>query len=99
MKSIWSTIGVPPAGTPNLVNRNFTTTAPNTKWVTDITDIRTAEHWLYLCSVLDLYYSVVVDWSMSPHQDRQLVTQAVLMRCGSDPAALRSFSIPIAAAN
>ena len=51
----------------------------NTKWVTDITCIRTVEHWLYLCVVLDLYSGLVVCWSMSPHQDRQLVDQAVLM--------------------
>jgi putative transposase len=37
--------GVLPAGTQNYLERNFTATAPNTKWVTDITYIRTAEHW------------------------------------------------------
>ena len=59
---------------------------PNTKWVTDITDIRTAEHWLYLCIVLDLYSGLVVGWSMSPHQDRQLVVKAVLMALWQRPA-------------
>jgi putative transposase len=47
--------------------------------VTDITYIRTSEHWLYLCVVLDLHSKLVVGWSMSPRQDRQLVVQAVLM--------------------
>ena len=47
--------------------------------MTDITYVRTAEHWLYLCIVLDLYSGMVVGWSMSPRQDRQLVVQAVLM--------------------
>ena len=60
--------------------------APNTKWVTDITYIRTAEHWLYLCVVLDLYSGLVVGWSMSPRQDRQLVVQAVLMALWQRPA-------------
>lgn len=71
--------GVRPAGPQNHLERDFTATTPNTKWVTDITDIRTAEHWLYVCVVLDLYSGLVVGWSMSPQQDRQLVVQAVLM--------------------
>lgn len=88
------TAGVPPAGTQNHLERDFTATAPNTKWVTDITYIRTAEHWLYLCIVLDLYSGLVVGWSMSPRQDRQLVVQAVLMavwqRPGRTPVILHS---------
>jgi putative transposase len=86
--------GAPPAGTQNHLERDFTATAPNTKWVTDITYIRTAEHWLYLCIVLDLYSGLVVGWSMSPRQDRQLVVQAVLMavwqRPGRTPVILHS---------
>jgi putative transposase len=77
--------GVRPVGTQNHLNRDFRATAPNTKWVTDITYIRTAEHWLYLCIVLDLYSGLVVGWSMSPHQDRQLVIQAVLMAVWQRP--------------
>jgi putative transposase len=76
------------------LERDFTATVPNTKWVTDITYIRTAEHWLYLCIVLDLYSGLVVGWSMSPRQDRQLVVQAVLMavwqRPGRTPVILHS---------
>ena len=47
--------GVRPSGTRNHLDRDFSAVAPNTKWVTDITYIRTAEHWLSLCVVLDLY--------------------------------------------
>jgi len=47
--------------------------------VTDITYIRTGESWLYLAVVVDLYNNVVVGWSMSARQDRQLVLNAVLM--------------------
>lgn len=76
------------------MERDFTTTAPNTKWVTDITYIRTAEHWLYRCIVLDLYSGLVAGWSMSPRLDRQLVVQAVLMavwqRPGRTPVFLHS---------
>jgi putative transposase len=86
--------GVRPVGTQNHLNRDFTAAAPNTKWVTDITYIRTAEHWLYLCVVLDLYSGLVVGWSMSARQDRQLVVQAVLMamwqRPGHTPVILHS---------
>ena len=80
------TAGLPPAGTQNYLERGFTATAPNTKWVTDIMYIRTAEHWLYLCIVLDVYSGVVVGWSMSPRQDRHLVMQAVLMAVWQRPS-------------
>ena len=63
----------------NVLERDFTATAVNTKWATDITYVDTAEGWLYLCVVLDLYSGVVVGWSMSPTQDRHLVLQAVVM--------------------
>jgi putative transposase len=77
--------GTPPVGTRNHLERDFTATIPNTKWVTDITYIRTAEHGLYLCIVLDLYSGLVVGWSMSARQDRQLVVQAVLMALWQRP--------------
>ena len=63
----------------NHLSRDFNATEQNAKWATDITYIRTGEDWLYLCIVLDLYSDVVVGWSMSHRQDRQLVLQAVLM--------------------
>ena len=73
----------PSGARPGMVNnhlaRDFTATQANAKWVTDITFVRTAEHWLYLCVVIDLYSRMVVGWSMSATQDRQLVLQAVLM--------------------
>lgn len=53
--------------------------SPNTKWVTDITYIDTDEGWLYLSAVLDLHPGIVVGWSMSHCQTRELVIQAVLM--------------------
>ena len=52
--------GTPPPGTRNHLDRDFRAAVPNTKWVTDITYMRTAEHWLYLCVVLDLYSGLVV---------------------------------------
>ncbi len=83
-----------PAGVENRLARDFQADQPNSKWVTDITYIRTGEHFLYLCVVLDLYSRVVVGWSMSPRQDRQLVLQAVLMalwqRADRSPVVLHS---------
>ena len=47
--------GTRPAYVRNHLERDFTATEPNTKWVTDITYIHTAGGWLYLCVVVDLY--------------------------------------------
>jgi putative transposase len=45
---------------PNLLNQEFRANRPNEKWVGDITFIDTAEGWLYLASILDLYSRRVV---------------------------------------
>ncbi len=68
-----------PEGIQNHLSRNFNADTPNTKWVTDITYIETVEGWLYLCAVVDLFSGLVVGWSMSHRQTRELVIQAVLM--------------------
>jgi putative transposase len=64
---------------PNLLQRNFSADQPNTKWVADTTYIWTAEGWLYLAVVLDLFSRLVVGWSMAAIQDATLVTQALRM--------------------
>lgn len=64
---------------PNLLNQDFSAQAPNQKWVTDITYIDTAEGWLYLASVLDLYSRRVVGWAMAERIDAHLVEQAIKM--------------------
>lgn len=63
----------------NHLKRYFAGLEPNTKSVTDITCVRTAEAWLYLCVVIDLYSKRVVGWSMSRTQNRELVLKAALM--------------------
>lgn len=77
--------GVRPSTVRNYLERDFEAFEPNTKWVTDITYIRTAEGWLYLCVVLDLYSKRVVGWSMSNIQDRHMVLKAVLMALWQRP--------------
>jgi putative transposase len=62
---------------PNLLNREFAAKRPNTKWVTDITYISTAQGWLYLAVILDLYSRMVVGWSMSGNCDGELVERAL----------------------
>jgi transposase InsO family protein len=64
---------------PNRLDRDFTAARPNTKWVTDITAIPTAEGWLYLAVVLDLFSRLVVGWAMAPTENEQLVTVALQM--------------------
>jgi len=49
---------------PNLLDRDFTATAPNRKWVADFTCLWTAEGWLFVAVVLDLFSRRVVGWSM-----------------------------------
>lgn len=64
---------------PNVLDRNFTTDAPNKAWVGDITYIRTYEGWLYLAVLIDLYSRKVVGWSMGPSLERQLCLDALDM--------------------
>jgi len=64
---------------PNLLNRDFHASAPNQKWVADITYIRTKEHWLYLAVVLDLYSRKVVGWAMADHMRAELNNDALKM--------------------
>ena len=71
--------GVRPTYVRNHLERDFSALEPNTKWVVDITFIKTGEGWLYLCAVLDLFSGKVVGWSMSAVQDRHLVLKAVMM--------------------
>lgn len=61
---------------PNLLNREFSASAPNQKWVSDFTYIDTAEGWLYLAPILDLYSRRVVGWAMTDQMDVQLVQDA-----------------------
>lgn len=68
-----------PDGVRNLLDRDFCAREPETKWVTDITEIATLEGKLYLCVVLDLYSKLVVGWSMHHRQDRHMVVRAVQM--------------------
>ena len=64
---------------PDLVQRNFQPEAPDRLWTSDITYIATNEGWLYLAAVIDLFSRQVVGWSMQPHMQAGLVTDALRM--------------------
>lgn len=63
----------------NVLDRQFVASAPNQKWVADFTYLWTAEGWLYVAVVLDLYSRRAVGWSMSSQMTAQLVTDALMM--------------------
>ena len=63
----------------NLLDREFTAERPNQKWIADFTYLWTAEGWLYVAAVIDLFSRRVVGWSMSAAMTAQLVTDALLM--------------------
>jgi putative transposase len=64
---------------PNLLERQFQASAPNQKWAADFTYVWTAEGWLFVAVVLDLYSRRVVGWSMQSTLTAQLVMDALLM--------------------
>lgn len=63
----------------NVLNRDFSTTAVNQKWVGDITYVATDEGWLYLAVIIDLHSRAVIGWSMSKRMKKDLVCDALLM--------------------
>ena len=63
----------------NLLDRQFTAEAPNQRWIADFTYVWTAEGWLYVAVVIDLFSRRVVGWSMSDTMTAQLVTDALIM--------------------
>ena len=62
---------------PNLVNMQFNPKAINQVWASDITYLRTAQGWMYLCVVMDLYSRRIVGWSIDRRMTTDLVTKAV----------------------
>ncbi len=67
----------------NLLQRDFTATAPNQRWVTDITAIATDEGTLYLSAIEDLFSRKVVGWAMDAHMETSLIVRALDMAIGN----------------
>ncbi|WP_413453388.1 IS3 family transposase [Erwinia persicina] len=64
---------------PNRLQRQFNPDAPDERWVTDITYIRTHEGWLYLAVVVDLFSRKIIVWSMQSRMTKDIVLNALLM--------------------
>ena len=69
----------PSTASANILNRQVDAPAPNRQWVADFTYLWTAEGWLYVAAVVDLFSRRVVGWSMSATMTAQLVTDALVM--------------------
>ena len=65
--------------TTNTLNRQFTVAQPNQVWAGDITYVWTAEGWLYLAVILDLYSRLVIGWAMAARLTVDLTQQALRM--------------------
>ena len=71
--------GEQPVPAADLLERDFTATAPGQRLVSDITYLRTGQGWLYLAVVLDLATRMVVGWQLATHLRTSLVTDALGM--------------------
>ncbi|MFF2482434.1 IS3 family transposase [Paenibacillus sp. NPDC058071] len=59
----------------NVLYRNFEALQPNQKWVTDVTQYRVKDSWLYLSTIKDLCQNEIVAYNMSLRNDKELVIQ------------------------
>ena len=64
---------------PNLLDRDFSASAPNQKWAGDISYIWTREGWLYLAVIIDLYSRRVIGWAVSNRMKKDLAIRALNM--------------------
>ena len=63
----------------NLLNQNFNPVAANEILAGDITYLRTAEGWMYLAIVMDLYSRRIVGWAIDKRMKQDLVNRALIM--------------------
>ena len=76
----------------NVLNRDFTAIEPDRAWVADMTYVATAEGWLYLAVIIDLFSRRVVGWSMAEHMRTELVSTALESALGQRIPLLRDLS-------
>lgn len=67
---------------PNVLAGDFRAQQPNDKWISDITYIPTAEGWLYLAGIQDVFSRRIVGWSMSERPTKALVCEAWKLAVG-----------------
>ena len=63
----------------NILNRDFSPSAPNQAWGSDITYLWTQQGWIYLAVIIDLYSRRVVGWSIDRCMKKALVIRALMM--------------------
>lgn len=83
----------------NLLDRDFTANATNQKWAADCTYVWTAEGWLYVAAVMDLYSRHIAGWSMQASMTSQLVIDALMWRCSAGDVHAKFRITPIKVAN
>jgi putative transposase len=69
-------------GARDLLQRDFSASAPNEKWVADITYLRTWNGFCYLAFILDCYSRTIVGWQLASHLRTELVLDALEMANG-----------------
>lgn len=67
---------------PDLVKRDFSATEANQLWTSDITYIWTAEGWLYLAIILDVFSRKIVGWAMKERMRKDLILDAIIQAMG-----------------
>lgn len=89
---------------PDLVKRDFTATAPNDLWVTDLTFVPTWAGIAYVCFIIDAFSRIIVGWRVAAHMRTQMVLDAIEMarwsrgthldglRCHSDAGSQGEFN-------
>lgn len=71
--------GKPAIASPSHLEQQFEVSRPNEVWVTEITQIKTYEGWLYVAVIVDLYSRAVVGWAMRSNMRTEIVLDAMLM--------------------
>jgi putative transposase len=61
----------------NLLNQNFNPLSPNDVWAGDITYLKTAQGWMYLALVMDLYSRRIVGWHIEKPMTTDLISKAI----------------------
>lgn len=67
---------------PNLLRQNFTTTGPNRVWLSDITYVWTAEGWLYVSTVMDMWSRRMLGYAITDHMRTEAVMEALQRALG-----------------
>lgn len=63
----------------NILNREFTATEPNGKWMTDISYLAYEEKMIYLSTIKDLYNNEILAYTIGDKQDKALVLEALVL--------------------